>query len=341
MPIRFRIIRAGLERNLENDSPPTRQLLANFANQARGKTAIMTWFRKPSGRIRALVAVCVLGAGACPCPGSALTQDEVIGIKLALQLAEEGDARGAAIEFRRLGMLREAPERQAAYFWYAAYHYLLAGDPVAAEPMLDRADDVGLALEDRILVLRAEAAAARGDRSAARFYWDSLLRDPSEPDQAALARRRLAALKVREGRMQAARTLLRDAEPPDRDALARLSAYETGTPKKPVLGGVLGIVPGLGYAYAGEYANALRSLLLNALFIYGMVDTAQNNQWGGFAVITFFEITWFSGSIYGGIDASHRYNARRLQQVIEGIEGDAAAYPDRSQLPAIVLRYRF
>ena len=35
--------------------------------------------------------------------------------------------------------------------------------------------------------------------------------------------------------------------------------------KKPWLGGVLGLVPGLGYVYSGEYANAARSLILNGL----------------------------------------------------------------------------
>ncbi|MBN1558006.1 MAG: membrane protein insertion efficiency factor YidD [Lentisphaerae bacterium] len=88
---------------------------------------------------------------------------------------------------------------------------------------------------------------------------------------------------------------------------------ETAPParRSPRLGGILGLVPGLGYAYSGEYANALRSLLLNGIFIWGMVETAGEEQWGGFAVISFFELTWYSGSIYGGIDAAHRFNARQ------------------------------
>ena len=73
-----------------------------------------------------------------------------------------------------------------------------------------------------------------------------------------------------------------------------------------LFGGVLGLVPGLGYAYSGEYANAVRSLILNSLFIWGMVETADDDQWGLFALVTFGEFTWYSGSIYGGIDAAHR-----------------------------------
>lgn len=33
----------------------------------------------------------------------------------------------------------------------------------------------------------------------------------------------------------------------------------------------MGLVPGLGYAYAGEYANAMRTLMLNNLLIWGIV----------------------------------------------------------------------
>ncbi len=123
--------------------------------------------------------------------------------------------------------------------------------------------------------------------------------------------------------------------------LAALKAYERGRDKRPALGGVLGMIPGMGYAYAGEYANAFRSVILNALFIYGMVDTAQNNHWGGFAVITFFEITWYTGSIDGGIDASHRYNQRRLERTLQEIEGDSRFQPEWEQLPTILLRYAF
>ena len=71
----------------------------------------------------------------------------------------------------------------------------------------------------------------------------------------------------------------------------------------PWVGGVLGLVPGLGYVYSGEFANGARSLILNGLFIWGMVETAEREQWAAFSVLTFFEFTWYSGSIYGGAEA--------------------------------------
>ena len=110
---------------------------------------------------------------------------------------------------------------------------------------------------------------------------------------------------------------------PNAEALER---YLAGRDKSPRLGGLLGIVPGLGYAYSGEYGNALRSLLLNGLFGWAMFATAEDDQWALFAVATFFELTWYTGSIYGGIDAAHRHNRERLDSAVREIRGDDAPH---------------
>jgi len=104
---------------------------------------------------------------------------------------------------------------------------------------------------------------------------------------------------------------------------------------------VLGLVPGLGYAYSGEYANAVRSLILNSLFIWGMVEAAEHEEWGIFAVVTFGEITWYSGSIYGGLDAAHRRNRRRLESALTDVRGAARPDADRAQVPLVVTGFEF
>jgi hypothetical protein len=101
------------------------------------------------------------------------------------------------------------------------------------------------------------------------------------------------------------------------------------------------MVPGLGYAYSGEYANALRSLILNGVFGFGMWHTAREEQWGAFGVITFCEFTWYSGSIYGGIDAAHRYNRERLEEAAEAIRGGADFEPDVAAWPLLRLKFTF
>jgi len=139
----------------------------------------------------------------------------------------------------------------------------------------------------------------------------------------------------------AARTALAELGPGEEAGNSALSALEDGRDRSPALGGWLGVVPGLGYAYAGEYANATRSLILNSLFIWGLVSTAEEEQWGAFAVISFFEITWYTGSIYGGVDASHRFNQRRRARAIEAITAGAMMTPDYEALPAVKLKISF
>lgn len=269
--------------------------------------------------------------------------EERLAVELSLQLAREGDVRSSAIEFRRLGRSVEDAESEAGYFWAAAHQYWMINEYRIAERLLDRAEDVWPPVVDRALLLRGESSMARQNYGEAVFYWNSLVRGApdDEPDQEVYARRRLATTHLRRGRTDEARRALKESPAPEKDAIRSLQAYEAGRDKNPTLGGWLGVIPGMGYVYAGEYANAFRSLLLNAIFIYGMVDTAQNNHWGGFAVITFFEVTWFTGSIYGGIDASHRYNRERLERTIEEIEGEARFTPQWDHLPAISLRFTF
>lgn len=266
---------------------------------------------------------------------------EALTKQLALILSDEGDLRSSAIEFRRLAMTVDEPERQAGYFWGAAHQYQAVGDHGIADRLLDRAEDAWPAIEDHAMLLRADAASQQRNWSAAGFYWSALLRSTHEAEHEQYVRRRLAAVRLQEGRLEEARELLAHSTSNEEAGLQALNRYDRGRDKKPAVGGLLGMIPGMGYAYAGEYANAFRSLILNALFIYGMVDTAQNDHWGGFAVITFFEITWYTGSIYGGIDASHRYNQRRLHEAVRSIEGDAAFAPDWSTLPIVSISFTF
>lgn len=261
--------------------------------------------------------------------------------RLAVELAEERDAHASAIEFRRLGLRADTGREQAGYFWAAAYQYVQLREYETADRMLDRVEDAWLDYESEALLLRAENAEERARVDEASFYWESLIRGDADPSIRRLASRRLAALRLRQQDADGAREALLRSPVDHERGLEAIERYERGRDKNPRLGGVLGMVPGLGYAYAGEYANALRSLILNSLFIWGMVETAQNDHWGAFAVITFFEITWYTGSIYGGIDASHRYNRERMDAAVRDIHDGAGFQPEWEAVPSISIRYIF
>ncbi len=259
---------------------------------------------------------------------------------LGHQLMQEREYTAAAVEFRRAAGQSPDEELAGIWYWHAAYAYFRAQDWRRAGTMLDRADDAALDISAPVMLLRAETALAANQTTEAQFYLESLSRADPEGDLGRYARIRLARAALQEHPPQVSAAVA--ALPSDLEELAGLiNRYPDAPRRTPRLGGWLGIIPGLGYAYSGEYANGLRSLILNALFIWGMVETAERDQWGAFSVITFFELTWFSGSIYGGIDAAHRFNRTQHQDRLDAIDRAAGFQPDWSALPTLTLQFRF
>jgi tetratricopeptide (TPR) repeat protein len=268
---------------------------------------------------------------------------------LALQLDSEKQWSQAALEFRRLALGEEDGERAAGWYWMAAREYSRAGDRKRAWKYLDRAEDADSerALELPLAWLRARQAEADKDWGSAAFFYGSLGRKAEGRDDGdgwrAAAARGEAAAHLREKDYDAALDAL-GALPDAGEAEASREAirgYAARGDKRPWVGGVLGMVPGLGYAYSGEWGNMVRSMILNGLFIWAMVETAEEDQWALFGVSTFFELTWYTGSIYGGIDAAHRHNRERLDGAVRAVQGDGGAEVETGALPVVRVRFRF
>ncbi len=155
-----------------------------------------------------------------------------------------------------------------------------------------------------------------------------------------IAARGSAAARLREKDLAGARQVLAEALGDLGTARAAIDRYAGRRDKKPWVGGVLGLVPGLGYIYSGEYANAARSIILNSLFIWGMVETGSDDDWAVFSVLTFVEFTWYSGSIYGGIDSAHRHNQRRLDGAVNEVRGEKTPPPRPGSGAALLAEIR-
>ena len=262
--------------------------------------------------------------------------------KLALELDAEGQREAAAIEFRRLALADENAENAGRWFWLAAHEYAVGKKADVSNRMLDRAEDEApLALAIPVSWLRAENAMQQKDWASATFHFDGLRLKATDDEWREFAARGSAAARLREKDAAGAAQALAVAPGELAQAREAIDRYAAGSDKKPWLGGVLGMVPGLGYIYSGEYANAARSIILNSLFIWGMVETADDDEWGLFAVLTFAEATWYSGSIYGGIDSAHRRNERRLETAISDIRGEKRLAPDLTQVPIFTLKFDF
>jgi len=264
------------------------------------------------------------------------------GWDFAADLVKSGEYPQAALEFRRLAMDYEGADEQGPFSWLAGYAYWKSGRYWQAERMLNLTEEVAPALETEIYLLRAENSRKWRRLDEAAFYLESLTDESREEPVRRLATLRLAAVRIEAGNLDEARAVLGTSPfGPDAAAVTAIDTYARGRDKSLVVGGLLGLVPGLGYAYSGEYANALRSLILNALCIWGVVEFAEREQWGGVAVVGFAGVTFYSGSIYGGADSAARHNRRRLEACTRAIERDARFEPDFGALPLLDLKFRF
>lgn len=264
--------------------------------------------------------------------------------ELALQLFSDGEYGAAALEFRRLALSADKDAETAAWYWMSAYSYAVLSAYDLADSCMDRAEeaDEGGSLSLALSELRADISYECSAFREAAFYYGSLYKKADDPLMKDYAAEGIVASLLFTGNMEASLASADNLSPARKTAvLDALGSYRDATKKKPWLGGLLGIIPGCGHFYSGEYANGIRSLLLNGIFIYGMAQTAHDDCWGAFAAITFFELTWYSGSIYGGIDAAERYNNNLLLDTIGEIRSISSPQPDRRVLPVISFGFEY
>ena len=243
-------------------------------------------------------------------------------LALAQELLSSGDGSAAALEYRRLEADTDPAEAElrGSLLLAAADAYRADGAWNRMGRVLDRAESdavVRQSVNDELLLLRMFRSEGLREWASAAEWGETLAESRRDPAESARVSRLAAADWLLAGAPSEARRATDDPV-----ALAAIDRYLAGHDKSPRLGGILGIVPGLGYAYSGEWGNMFRSIFLNGIFGWAMYETADRDQWGLFAVSTFFELTWYSGSIYGGIDAAHRHNRDRLDDAVREIRGD-------------------
>ena len=260
--------------------------------------------------------------------------DPASALALADDFLASGDTSAAALEYRRLAADLDAPDARPPLYLLAADAYRIGGDWDRMARMLDRAEDEGAVGDPVTAALRLRLSEGRREWISAMLDAEALESAAARADDAALRRYASgarAADALLAGRTADARAALAD----DPARLRFVEEYEAGSDKSPRVGGMLGLVPGLGYAYSGEWGNMVRSMVLNGLFGWAMYECADRDEWGLFAVATFFELTWYTGSVYGGVDAAHRYNRERLERAAEAVR--AGPVPEIRRAPGVEL----
>jgi len=259
--------------------------------------------------------------------------------QMALILANEHNHEQSAIEFRRLTKFITDENVKAAYYFAAAYEYWKCENYILSQKMLDLCETESFDLIPYVRLLRAECSIAQKQFEESLFYLEGISLNEHDHNFQDIIRARLAHSNIVLKRYENANKNICKFIRQKKESIDAYNRYINKKNKKPLVGGLLGLIPGLGYAYSTEYANALRSLLMNSIFLYGQTDCARHEQWGFFAVISFFELTWYSGSVYGGIDSAHRYNKNRLQDCLDVIYNKKELSLNYKRLPSISFHY--
>jgi TolA-binding protein len=90
--------------------------------------------------------------------------------------------------------------------------------------------------------------------------------------------------------------------------------------KRPGLAGLLSIVPGGGYLYCGRYQDALMAFLLNGGLIYAAYEAFDHELYALAGVISFVEVGFYSGNVYGAVSSAHKYNQVQDKRFIDHLK---------------------
>lgn len=97
--------------------------------------------------------------------------------------------------------------------------------------------------------------------------------------------------------------------------------YDELPAKSPATAGILSaLLPGAGQVYNGRYRDALTSLILNGLFLWGTIEAFDNdeNVAGVFGAIV--SSGWYAGNVYNAVSGSHKLNRNIRKQFLYDVK---------------------
>jgi outer membrane protein assembly factor BamD (BamD/ComL family) len=109
---------------------------------------------------------------------------------------------------------------------------------------------------------------------------------------------------------------------PSSRALAEAAREGEHLPRKsPALAGLMSaIIPGTGHFYSGRWRDGTIALLLNGAFLAAGIEAVSAGHEAAAGVLLFFEAAWYSGAIYGAVNAAYKYNRDLEERWLQGLE---------------------
>lgn len=102
--------------------------------------------------------------------------------------------------------------------------------------------------------------------------------------------------------------------------------------KKPVLAGIISVIPGAGYAYNGHWDTAFASFTANLLWIAVVMELVHNDLYFSAAGVTSVGLAFYMGNIFGAAKQAKKINANNryayLYKHLGPIIGEEFLHPD-------------
>jgi tetratricopeptide (TPR) repeat protein len=253
-----------------------------------------------------------------PAPASILADDRLT-LVFADHLFGDGDYYRAIGEYRRYLFLTKGTGPDAPRAAMAIGEALLRGEQWDAagrqyDGVATRTDDLTLRRGALFAAARAYLEDGRPEMAKPRFR---LIANDADADAALRSQSRflLAWGHFDAGELDKARELFETialADGPHADNARGLvqAIDQSGSldAKDPLLAALLSVVPGGGHFYLGQWATGATALTWNALFVFAAVSAWLSGDWGMAVVLTFAELGWYSGSMFGAIAGAYRHN---------------------------------
>ena len=307
------------------------------------------------GRFRLLLLLFCLSS---PCAAwSAEDEKVMVDSRLQMGLADyffqEGDYYRAITEYKRFLFFFPQNVRAAEAYWKIARSYFHGkkwDEAISASNDLIKKFPFSPHKAEALL-LSGLCFKEKKDYSQARFFFQKAKAEAADAALADEAQWQIAATYLKEEKWKEASAEYKKIREnsklyPQSDHLAQgLDRIHEIPQKSPATAGILAaLLPGSGHLYCERYRDAAIAFLLNGAFIWGMVEAFDQKNYVVGGILTFFELGWYSGTIYSAVSSAHKYNQREKQEYLDHLQkggGFSMGISYSGKSPTFSLHYVF
>ena len=284
---------------------------------------------------------------------TAITIDADKQFQYAEQLYSQKKYTLAIAEYERFVYLFPGDERVPASRYHVGMAYYAERrytEAIQSFSDLIETDDGGSAYHVRAFFMAAESQLRLGRRSSALTTLQNLVNISTDTDVKDEANYRTGWIYLESADWEKAHGYFQKISRQNHvkyrlvDLTREIEAAGDIRHKSPGVAGALAILPGGGYLYCNRPRDALISFLLNGGLIYAAYEAFDNEMYALGGVITFVEIGFYTGSIYGSISSAHKYNRDQDKEFVdrlkENLKVNLSSRPENKGLE-LSLRYQF